>query len=500
MARGRWQCITVEMDARLSYIVYGLLELKHAGGWMMSETYAVVLAAGQGTRMKSQRHKVLHPVCGKPMIFHVLDNLRQAGVERTLVVVGMRADQVREALGEQTEYVYQEEQLGTGHAVMQAIPRLRGFHGTTLIGYGDTPLISAETVRALLTAHAEKQAAATVLTAVLEQPAGYGRIVRDDEGRVLRIVEEKDATAEEKAITEVNSGIYCFRNDVLLRALSHLDNRNAQGEYYLTDCLAIIRGMGLPVEAFPVDNPEEILGVNDRVQLAAVERILRQRIRHMHMKNGVTMLDPETVYIDADVEIGADTILYPGTMLQAGTKIGCGCEIGPNVQIRQSTVGDETRIQQAVVVEAQIGRQVQMGPFVYIRPGTVIADQVKVGDFVEIKNSSIDTGSKVPHLSYIGDADIGAHTNIGCGVITVNYDGVRKHRTVVGDHSFIGCNANLVAPVKVGNNTYVAAGSTITDDVPDGALAIARQHQVTKDGYQAKLKARLENQGEKGEK
>lgn len=230
----------------------------------MSETYAVVLAAGQGTRMKSQRHKVLHPVCGKPMIRHVLDNLQQAGVERTLVVVGMRADQVREALGEQTEYVYQEEQLGTGHAVMQAIPRLRGFTGTTLIGYGDTPLISAETVRALLAAHVEKQAAATVLTAVLDQPAGYGRIVRDDEGRVLRIVEEKDASAEEKAITEVNSGIYCFRNDVLLRALSQLDNRNAQGEYYLTDCLAIIRGMGLSVEAFPVDNPEEILGVKDR--------------------------------------------------------------------------------------------------------------------------------------------------------------------------------------------------------------------------------------------
>jgi bifunctional UDP-N-acetylglucosamine pyrophosphorylase / glucosamine-1-phosphate N-acetyltransferase len=457
----------------------------------MSEAYAVVLAAGQGTRMKSKRHKVLHPVCGKPMVRHVLDSLQQAGIQRTLVVIGSLAEQVREELGEQVEFVYQSEQLGTGHAVMQAIPQLTGFEGTTLVCYGDTPLISAETIRAMLSTHQEKGAAATVLTAIVDQPFGYGRIIRDTDGSVMRIVEEKDATAEEKAVTEVNSGTYCFDNRALLQALSQLDNNNAQKEYYLTDCLSIIRSQGLRVEAYTVQDSDEILGVNDRAQLAHVDGILRRRIRLHHMKNGVSMVDPDSIYIDADVEIGADTVLYPGTYLQKGTRIGSGCEIGPNVQISQSTVGDYTEIKQAVLDSATIGSHVKMGPFAYIRPGTKIEDGVKVGDFVEIKNSVIGQGTKVPHLAYVGDADIGSHTNIGCGVITVNYDGVKKHRTVVGDHSFIGSNSNLIAPVTVGDHAYVAAGSTITDPVPDGALAIARERQVTKEGYQAKLEARL---------
>jgi bifunctional UDP-N-acetylglucosamine pyrophosphorylase/glucosamine-1-phosphate N-acetyltransferase len=463
----------------------------------MSEAYAVVLAAGQGTRMKSKRHKVLHPVCGKPMVQHVLDSLKQAGIRKTVVVIGSLAEQVREAIGEQAEFVYQEQQLGTGHAVMQAIPRLEGFTGTTLVCYGDTPLISAETIQAMLAAHREKGAAATVLTAVVAQPFGYGRIIRGEDGSVLRIVEEKDATAEEKAVTEVNSGTYCFDNQALLQALRQLDNNNAQKEYYLTDCLDIIRRQGRRVEAYTVQDPEEILGVNDRAQLAHVDGVLRRRIRLQHMKNGVSMIDPDSIYIDADVEIGNDTVLYPGTFLQKGTKIGSGCEIGPHVQIQQSTVGDFTQIKQAVVVESTIGNHVTMGPFAYIRPGSKIEDGAKIGDFVEIKNSVIGTGSKVPHLAYVGDADIGAYTNIGCGVITVNYDGVKKHRTVVGDHSFIGSNSNLVAPVTVGDHAYVAAGSTITESVPDGALAIARQRQVNKEGYQAKLEARLKERSQK---
>lgn len=463
----------------------------------MSLTYAVVLAAGQGTRMKSKRHKVLHPVCGKPMVEHVLASLDQAGISRTLVVIGNLAEQVKETLGEQVEYVYQLEQLGTGHAVMQAVPKLTGFTGVTLVCYGDTPLISPGTIQDMLKTHREKGASATVLTAVVEQPFGYGRIIRDSDGSVLRIVEEKDATPEEKTITEVNSGTYCFDNEALLQALEQIDNHNAQGEYYLTDCLDIIRRQGLRVEAYTVSDSDEILGVNDRAQLAVVDEILRKRIRLQHMKNGVSMIDPNSVYIDTDVEIGADTILYPGTFLQADTKIGCQCEIGPNVQISRSTVGDSTHIKQAVLLEAKVGNCVTIGPFSYLRPGTLIEDGVKVGDFVEIKNSTIGTGSKVPHLAYVGDADIGSHTNIGCGVITVNYDGAKKHRTVVGDHSFIGSNSNLVAPVTVGDHAYVAAGSTITDHVPSGALAIARERQVTKEGYQKKLGARLKEQSQK---
>lgn len=458
---------------------------------------AVVLAAGQGTRMKSQRHKVLHPVCGKPMIRHLLDAQQKAGISRRIVVIGSLGEQVQAALQNEVEFVWQKEQLGTGHAVMQVAPLLEGEEGITLVCNGDTPLITPESITNLLKLHTEQGASATVLTGIVDNPFGYGRIIRNEDGAVLRIVEEKDASPEEKSVCEINSGTYCFDTHSLLEALQQLTNDNAQGEYYITDCLDILRQQGKRVSAYSVEDANEILNINDRVQLAMVENILRDQVRLRHMRNGVTLVDPAAVYIEVDVEIGADTILYPGTVLSGKTVIGKGCEIGPNTQITNCTLGDGCVATQSVLTDSTFGSGVNIGPFAYVRPGSTINDKVKIGDFVEVKNSTIGAGTKIPHLSYIGDADVGSGTNIGCGTITVNYDGKAKHRTVVGNNSFIGCNANLVAPVTVGNDTYVAAGSTITDNVPDGALAIARERQVVKEGYTAKLEARLRDRGSK---
>lgn len=457
----------------------------------------IVLAAGQGTRMKSQLHKVLHPVCGKPMINHLLDAQKQAGIERRIVVIGSLGEQVEAALTGEAEFVWQKEQLGTGHAVMQAAPLLEGKDGVTLVCNGDTPLISSETIRKLIELHQQKNAAVTVLTGIVDNPFGYGRIIRSEDGSVLRITEEKDATMEEKAVREINSGTYCFDNRTLFESLKRITNENSQGEYYLTDCLEVIRQQGKRVEAFAVEDSHEILNINDRIQLSAVEQIVREQIRLKHMRNGVTMVDPQSVYIDLDVTIGADTVILPGTILTGTTEIGSGCRIGPNTQIDNSTVGNGSVLMQSVVVESEVGDEVTVGPFAYLRPGSNLARKVKIGDFVEVKNSTIGEGTKVPHLSYIGDAEIGSGTNIGCGTITVNYDGIVKHRTQIGNNSFIGCNSNLVAPVTLGDRVFVAAGSTITDNVPDGALAIAREKQVNKDGYVKKLEDRLRERGPK---
>lgn len=458
---------------------------------------AIVLAAGQGTRMKSGRHKVLHPVCGKPMVRHLLDAQRSAGISRRIVVIGSMGEQVQAALGDEVEYVWQKEQLGTGHAVMQVAPLLQGQTGITLICNGDTPLITSETIVKLIELHRQRGVAATVLTGIVDNPFGYGRVIRGEDGSVLRIVEEKDASPEEKAVPEINSGTYCFDTAALLEALKSVTNENAQGEYYLTDCLDILRRRGKRIAAFTAADPNEILNVNDRVQLAQVEAVLREKIRLRHMRNGVTLIDPLSTYIDMDVEIGADTVVYPGTILTGSTVIGRGCLIGPYSQIHNCVIGDESVVTQSVLLESRFGSGANVGPYAYVRPGSQAADKVKIGNFVEIKNSTIGEGTKIPHLSYVGDADVGSGTNIGCGTITVNFDGTAKHRTIVGNNSFIGCNTNLVAPVTVGSHTYVAAGSTITENVPDGALAIARKRQVTKEGYAAKLEVRLRERGPK---
>ncbi|MCM2535581.1 bifunctional UDP-N-acetylglucosamine diphosphorylase/glucosamine-1-phosphate N-acetyltransferase GlmU [Neobacillus pocheonensis] len=453
----------------------------------MSNRYAVILAAGQGTRMKSKLYKVLHPVCGKPMVQHVVDQVTKLHIQKMATVVGHGAEKVRAQLGDQSQYVLQEQQLGTAHAVMQADKILAGKEGVTIVVCGDTPLIRAETMESLFKHHEELSAKATILTAKIDDPTGYGRIIRNENGLVEKIVEHKDATEAEREINEINTGTYCFDNFALFEALKNVSNDNVQGEYYLPDVIEILKKQGEVVTAFQTDEFEETLGVNDRVALAEAERIMRARTNEFHMRNGVTIIDPITTYIGTDVEIGQDTVIYPGTMLKGKTVIGADCEIGPNSEIDNSEIGEETVVRQSVVHKSSVGARVNIGPFAHIRPLSAISDDVKIGNFVEIKKAVFGKGSKASHLSYIGDAEVGSNVNIGCGSITVNYDGKNKYLTKIEDDVFIGCNSNLVAPVTVGEGAYVAAGSTITRDVPGDALSIARSKQVNKENYVQKL-------------
>ncbi|MEX1028994.1 MAG: bifunctional UDP-N-acetylglucosamine diphosphorylase/glucosamine-1-phosphate N-acetyltransferase GlmU [Paenibacillaceae bacterium] len=454
--------------------------------------HAIVLAAGQGTRMKSKLHKVLHKVCGKPMVKHIVDMLHKVQVNRMVVVVGHEASMLRNALADQVEYVIQEQQLGTGHAALQTAPILENLEGVTLILYGDTPLLTEETIHNLIQIHTERQAAGTLLTAQMEHPAGYGRIVRDEQGAVSRIVEEKDCTEEERMITEVNTGTYCFNNRQLFEALHQVTNNNAQGEYYVTDVIDILHRASQHIEGYCMSDPAEATGVNDRVALAEVEAILRKRINKQHMLNGVSFIHPDAVYIDADVIIGADTIIYPDCYLRGSTAIGSDCVIGPQTEINDSILHDGVQVKQSVLDHAEVGMGSSIGPFAYLRPGAKLAANVKIGDFVEVKNSTIGEGSKIPHLSYVGDAHIGKNVNMGCGSITANYDGAQKHLTQIDDNAFIGSNSNLIAPIHIGKGAYVVAGSTITQNVADDELAIGRARQMNKPGYAARLKARIQ--------
>jgi bifunctional UDP-N-acetylglucosamine pyrophosphorylase / glucosamine-1-phosphate N-acetyltransferase len=453
----------------------------------MSNRFAVILAAGQGTRMKSKLYKVLHPVCDKPMVQHVVDQVTKLNIQEMVTVIGHGAEKVKAQLGDQSQYVLQEQQLGTAHAVMQADNILAGKEGVTIVVCGDTPLIRAETMESLFQHHEELKAKATILTAKIDDPTGYGRIIRNENGLVEKIVEHKDATEAEREINEINTGTYCFDNFALFEALKNVSNDNVQGEYYLPDVIEILKKQGEVVTAFQTDEFEETLGVNDRVALAEAERIMRVRTNGNHMRNGVTIIDPATTYIGTDVEIGRDTVIYPGTMLKGNTVIGADCEIGPNSEIENSVIGDETVVRQSVVHRSSVGAHVNIGPFAHIRPDSDIADDVKIGNFVEIKKAVFGKGSKASHLSYIGDAEVGSNVNIGCGSITVNYDGKNKFLTKIEDDVFVGCNSNLVAPVTVGKGAYVAAGSTITRDVPGDALSIARSKQVNKENYVQKL-------------
>lgn len=451
---------------------------------------AIVLAAGQGKRMKSKLYKVLHPVCGTPMVSHVLRSVKQAACERAVVIVGHGAEAVRAHLGDAAEYALQAEQLGTGHAVLQVKDQLGGIDGTAVIVCGDTPLVTSESLQAMIALHEREGAAATVMTADMESPTGYGRVIRGEGGEVLRIVEQKDCSPEEAAVREINTGTYCFDNRKLFAALAQVTNQNAQGEYYLTDVIGILQKQGERVSAYKTADPAEAIGVNDRIALAEAEKLMRRRIAKAHMTGGVTIIDPENTYIEAEVTIGADTVLYPGTVLRGRTVIGEDCVIGPSAELKDTTVGSGTTIRQSTTDQAEIGESCSIGPFAYLRPGTKLANQVKVGDFVELKNATVGEGSKIPHLSYVGDATVGSNVNIGCGAITANYDGYNKSRTEIGDNTFIGSNANLIAPIKIGSNAYVVAGSTITHNVGDNDMAIAREHQVNKSGYAEKLRNR----------
>ncbi|MDZ5672751.1 bifunctional UDP-N-acetylglucosamine diphosphorylase/glucosamine-1-phosphate N-acetyltransferase GlmU [Bacillus stercoris] len=449
----------------------------------MDKRFAVILAAGQGTRMKSKLYKVLHPVCGKPMVEHVVDEALKLSLSKLVTIVGHGAEKVKKQLGDKSEYALQAEQLGTAHAVKQAQPFLADEKGVTIVICGDTPLLTAETMEEMLKEHTQREAKATILTAVAEDPTGYGRIIRSQNGAVQKIVEHKDASEEERLVTEINTGTYCFDNEALFRAIDQVSNDNAQGEYYLPDVIEILKNEGETVAAYQTGNFQETLGVNDRVALSQAEQFMKERINKRHMQNGVTLIDPMNTYISPDAVIGSDTVIYPGTVIKGEVQIGEDTIIGPHTEIMNSSIGSRTVIKQSVVNHSKVGNDVNIGPFAHVRPDSVIGNEVKIGNFVEIKKTQFGDRSKASHLSYVGDAEVGTDVNLGCGSITVNYDGKNKYLTKIEDGAFIGCNSNLVAPVTVGEGAYVAAGSTVTEDVPGKALAIARARQVNKDDY-----------------
>jgi bifunctional UDP-N-acetylglucosamine pyrophosphorylase/glucosamine-1-phosphate N-acetyltransferase len=455
----------------------------------MDSIAAIILAAGKGTRMKSKFVKVMHPLAGAPLIEYPLTAAREANASRIVVVIGHQADAVREhfSAGDDIAFVLQEEQNGTGHAVACAAPRLRDFHGRVLILCGDVPLTQTATLRDLLQRHAEQQATVTVLTASLENPFGYGRIIKNSAGQVLAIVEEKDASPEQRAIREINSGIYCVEADFLFDAVARLGSDNAQGEQYLTDIVRLAVEKGLTCTAHPISDPLEVMGINDRVQLAEAEAVLRKRINEDLMRNGVTLRDPATTYLDRGTRIGRDTVVGPGVHISGHSEIGEDCIIEPGAIIRDCRIGNRVVIKAGSVLEDSIVHDaVSIGPMAHLRPGTELLEKVKIGNFVETKKITMGKGSKASHLTYLGDASIGSDVNIGCGTITCNYDGVSKHRTVIEDGVFVGSDVQLVAPVTIGHNAFIAAGSTVTKDVPPESLAIARSQQVNKEGWSKK--------------
>ncbi len=444
---------------------------------------AIVLAAGQGTRMKSAYPKVLHKILGQTMLQFVVDSAKQAGAGSIIVVVGFEGEQVIQSLGSNYYYVWQREQLGTGHAVLMAESALSQMEGDLLVLYGDTPLLEPETIKDLVVKKRNQGAIASILTTELNDPSGYGRILRDSQGNINGIIEDKDASPEEKKVKEVNTGVYCFEIKHLLKALKLLSPRNAQGEYYLTDVFKIFVEQGLPIVGVMTDQAEQVMGPNDRVQLCVTENNLKLKINEGLMKQGVTITDPSFTYIAHQVKIGRDTIILPGTFLLGNTIIGEKCIIGPHTRIIDSIIDDFTEAAFSQIVGAHIGPDNHVGPFANIRPGTISDSHVKIGDFVEIKNSQVGEGSKIPHLTYLGDAQVGKDVNIGAGTITCNYDGVQKYQTKIHDSAFIGSNANLVAPITIGTEATVGAGSTITKDVPDKSLAISRSRQENIKGW-----------------
>ncbi len=438
----------------------------------------IILAAGAGTRMKSRRAKVNHEVSGKTLLNWVLKAADEAGSSQNIVVIGHQAAEVKALLPETVETALQAEQKGTGHAVQMALNTDVLFDDTLLVLCGDTPLLRAETLQQALQKHQAEQNAVTVLTAKLDDPTGYGRILRNETGSVTGIKEHRDATAEQRAVREVNTGVFLFQTDRLKELLPLLKNNNQQGEYYLTDVVGLALEKNNPVGTYLVADATETLGINDRRQLAAADALLQKRIRERWMIAGVTFVLPETSWIADDVTIGADTSILPGVFLEKGTSIGENCQIGPNTRITSSVIDNDVTVMNSVLTEAMVGEASKVGPFAYLRPGSCIGKHVKIGDFVEIKKSVIGDDTKISHLTYVGDAEVGQRVNLGCGVVVVNYDGRNKNRTVIGNDVFVGCNTNLVSPVEIKEHAYIAAGSTITEEVPAFALGIARSRQT----------------------
>jgi len=449
----------------------------------MPTNAAIVLAAGKGTRMKSDLPKVLHPVCGLPMVAHVVRALRGAGVERIVVVVGHGGEKVQEALGDSVEYAWQREQLGTGHAVRCAVEALKGHEGPVVVASGDTPLVDADAMAALLGAHGDR--ALTIGTAILDDPTGYGRIVRDPAGKPTRIVEQKDANTEQRSIREINAGLYAFDAAVLFALLPRLRNANAQNEYYLTDLVQMASADGLSVGTYTAD-AALLQGVNDRWQLSEAEAALRKAILKRHAMAGVTLRDPSTTYIEADVQIEPDATIEPGCHLLGSTSVGAGARIGPNTLLRNATIASEAKVQLSVVEESTVGQGAKVGPYAHLRGRSNVGAGSRIGNFVELKNAELGERVAAAHLTYLGDASIGARTNIGAGTITCNYDGFSKNRTTVGEDVFVGSQSTLIAPIQIGNGAMLAAGSTITSDVPAGAGAFGRARQETKEEWATK--------------
>lgn len=443
----------------------------------------VILAAGQGTRMKSKIPKVLHKVLDKPMLDHVMEAAQVVTNNKPIVVIGHMSDMVREHLGDKAEIALQEEQLGTGHAVMMAEHYIDD-EDEVLILCGDTPLIKGETLKEMTKIKSEGYAA-VVMSAVEDDPTGYGRIIRDESNDFMRIREQKDASEEEKAIKEINAGMYIINGKLLKENLSKLSVNNAQREYYLTDVLEHIKNAGHRIGVYQADKME-IMGVNSRLQLSEAERIMRIDVNKMHMANGVTLIDTNSTYIDKNVKIGRDTIIYPNCHIKGNSVIGEDCIIRENTTIEDSHIEDHVTIKSSTILSSKVGTRTTIGPYAYLRPKSVLGEDVKIGDFVEVKNAEIGNGSKASHLSYIGDAVVGKNVNIGCGVVFVNYDGKNKFKSIVEDNAFIGSNSNLVAPVTVKEGGYIATGSTVTVDVPEGALCVARAREVIKEGWRTK--------------
>ncbi len=451
----------------------------------------IILAGGKGTRMNSDLVKVLHPLLGLPILSYPIDlSLNGIQAEKTIVVIGYQAERVKETFKDlPVHFVLQKEPLGTGHAVLQAIPYFQDYQGTVLVLSGDVPLVKGKTVRSFVDMFLENESTLSVLTAVVADPTGYGRIIRSPEGWLERIVEEKDAREEERLIREINTGIYCVKAPSLIEGLQEIQSENAQGEYYLTDLVQIIRGKGLRCSAHMVEDPTEVMGINTRVDLAFAHEVLRQEKLRELMLSGVTLLDPKTTYVDRPVEIGRDSLLYPNCILQGKTKIGQRCIIESNTKITDSIIGDEVTIRSnSVITESRIEEGAIIGPFAHLRPLSVIKSRAKIGNFVEVKKSVIGKESKANHLAYLGDSTVGEKVNIGAGTITCNYDGIEKHQTIIEDGVFVGSNVELVAPVKVGKNATIGAGTTVTRDVPEGSLAISRMRQKNIRGWRKKKK------------
>lgn len=451
------------------------------------EKYVVVLAAGKGTRMKSKLYKVLHKVCGKTMVEHVVDAAQGVNPAEIVTIVGTGAGDVEKVLADKSKFAFQEKQLGTGDAVMTAREELGDKDGATLVVTGDTPLFTTDTFNELFKYHAEKGNAATVLTAEAPNPFGYGRIIRDDQGNVLRIVEQKDGKPEELKVKEINTGVFCFDNKKLFEALKHVNNDNAQGEYYLTDVLEILRNSGERVGAYKMPDFSESLGVNDRIALAQATKTMQRRINEQHMRDGVSFIDPDTAYIDADVKIGNDTVIEGNVVIKGNTEIGSDCYITSGSRIVDSKIGNNVTVTSSTVEEAEMDDNTDIGPNSHLRPKAIIRKGAHIGNFVEIKKAEIGENTKVGHLTYVGDATLGKDINIGCGTIFSNYDGVKKFHTNVGDHAFIGSGSTLIAPINVADHAFIAADTTVTKDVNKYDMAIGRGRQVNKPDYWHKL-------------